>query len=65
MPPIRIDIIHTVAAVGFDEVVAAGDAFVLDGRPIAVIGRDALIKNERAAGRPQDLADVVALSHVE
>jgi hypothetical protein len=26
-----------------------------------VIGRSALIKNKRAAGRPQDIADVKAL----
>lgn len=59
--PIRIDIIHRVAGVSFDEVIAADDAFVLEGRRIRVIGREALIKNKRAVGRPQDLADVAAL----
>jgi len=60
--PVRIDIINRIAAVDFDEVVGAGDAFTLDGRRIAVIGREALLKNKRAAGRPQDIADVDVLS---
>lgn len=60
--PIRIDILHRIAGVSFDEAVAAGDAFELEGRRIPVIGRQSLIDNKRAAGRPQDIADVDALS---
>jgi hypothetical protein len=30
-------------------------------KPLFVIGRDALIKNKRAAARPKDLSDVAAL----
>lgn len=41
----------------FDEAVADGASFDLDGRRIPVIGLEALLKNKRA----QDLADVVAL----
>lgn len=59
--PVRIDIINRIASVSFDEALAAGDAFALDGRRIAVIGRAALIKNKSSVGRPQDLADVAAL----
>jgi hypothetical protein len=33
----------------------------MDGVAVAVIGREHLIANKRAAGRPQDLADVAAL----
>jgi hypothetical protein len=62
VPPVRIDIINRIAGVSFDEAVAAGDAFDLDGRRIAVIGREPLIKNKRAVGRPQDVADVAALT---
>jgi hypothetical protein len=36
-------------------------SFTLEGRKIAVIGRAALIKNKRAAGRAQDLADIEAI----
>jgi hypothetical protein len=45
----------------FDEAVAEGAHFELEGRRIRIIGRSALLKNKRAAGRPQDLADVSAL----
>jgi hypothetical protein len=60
--PIRIDILNRIAAVSFDDAIAAGDAFELDDRRIPVIGKDALVRNKCAAGRPQDLADVAALS---
>ena len=43
------------------EAIADGESFDLDGRAIPVIGRGALIKNKRAAARPQDIADVKAL----
>jgi hypothetical protein len=33
----------------------------VEGRMIPVIGRDALVRAKRAAGRPQDIADVAAL----
>jgi len=59
--PVRIDILNRVQGVTFDEVLADGASFELDGERIPVIGRDALIKNKRAVGRPQDLADVATL----
>ena len=62
VPPIRIDIINRIAGVSFDEAVASGDAIEVDGRRIPVIGLKALIANKVAAGRPQDVADVDALS---
>ena len=34
---------------------------MLDGREIPYIGRLALLRNKRAAGRPKDLADVAWL----
>lgn len=62
--PIRIDIINGIAGVSFDEAVASGDAIELEGRRIPVIGLKALIANKLAAGRPQDVADVDALSNL-
>ena len=62
VPPLRIDILNRVDGVTFDEAVAEGLAFVLEGRRIPVIGRAALIKNKKVVGRPQDLADVAALA---
>lgn len=62
LPPRRIDILNRADGVTFDEAVAEGSAFTLDGRRIPVIGRAALLKNKRAAGRAQDAADVEALA---
>lgn len=64
LPPRRIDILNRVGGITFAEAEAAGNVFDLDGRAIPVIGLDALLKNKRAAGRPQDLADVKALESI-
>ena len=61
LPPRRIDIISRADGVTFDEAVAEGTGFTLEGRKVPVIGRAALLKNKRAAGRAQDTADVEAL----
>jgi hypothetical protein len=61
VPPRRIDIINRADGITFAEAIADGESFKLEGCEIPVIGRGALIKNKRAAGRPQDVADVKAL----
>lgn len=61
LPPRRIDILNRADGITFDDAVASGDTFELEGRDIPVIGRDALLTNKRATGRAQDLADVQAL----
>jgi len=61
VPPRRIDIINRANGITFAEAIADGESFTLEGCEIPVIGRSALIKNKRAAGRPQDIADVKAL----
>jgi len=63
VPPRRIDIINRADGITFAEAIAAGESFNIEGCNIPVIGRDALIKNKRAAGRPQDVADVKALDN--
>ena len=65
VPPFRVDILNRADGITFDEAARDGDAFELDGRTIPVIGRAALIKNKRAAGRAQDVADAEALSSLE
>jgi predicted nucleotidyltransferase len=62
--PRRIDVVNRIAGVSFDEVVREGSAIELGGRTVRVIGLSALIVNKRAAGRPQDLADVAALERI-
>jgi predicted nucleotidyltransferase len=65
VPPVRIDILNRADGITFDEAVADGARFELDGRTIPVIGRSALLKNKRAAGREQDLADIKALERLK
>jgi hypothetical protein len=62
LPPRRVDILNRADGVSFDEAIAEGSSFMLEGRRIPVIGRAALLKNKRAAARAQDTADVEALS---
>ena len=61
LPPRRIDILNKADGITFADAVAERQTFELEGRTIPVIGLQALLKNKRAAGRPQDLADVAAL----
>jgi hypothetical protein len=44
-----------------DEAFDAKVSAIIDGIPVFVLGRDALIRNKRAVGGPQDLADLAAL----
>lgn len=61
LPPLRIDILNRVDGVSFDEAADGAPSFELEGRRIPVIGRAALLKNKRATGRAQDIADLEAL----
>jgi hypothetical protein len=55
--PRRVDILTTIDAVGFDEAWATRVAVEIEGLRINVIGRNHLLLNMRASGRPKDLAD--------
>jgi hypothetical protein len=59
--PNRIGIITSIEGVSFDEAWASRIAGSIDGLPVAFIGRDELIRNKESAGRPQDIADAIAL----
>ena len=65
VPPLRIDILNRADGITFDDAVADGQSFELEGRRIPVIGKTALLRNKRAAGREQDLADVKALERIK
>ena len=62
VPPGRIDIITSVEAVEFPEAWAERLTVPMDGVTAYVIGREHLLRNKRAVGRPQDLADAERLS---
>ncbi len=59
--PRRIDILTSISGVEFDEAWPHRMPVELEGRTYYVIGRDDLIRNKRAAGRPKDLADIAWL----
>jgi len=59
--PNRIDLITSIAAVPFEEAWASRIAGSIEGRSVFFIGRDALLRNKLATGRPQDLRDADAL----
>jgi hypothetical protein len=61
LPPRRIDILTQISGVTFDEAWASRVSGEVEGRTIGFIGRDALLKNKEATGRPKDLADAARL----
>ncbi len=56
--PLRIDILTGIDAVGFDEAWASRFPARFAGEPASVLSVQHLIRNKRAVGRSQDLADV-------
>ena len=60
-PPNRIDLLTSIAGVTSDEALTTKVQAELDGIPVFVLSKDALIRNKRAVGRPQDLADLKLL----
>jgi hypothetical protein len=61
VPPNRVDLLTAIDGVTFDEAWAGRAAGHLGPQPVSYIGRADLIRNKRASGRLQDLADVEAL----
>ena len=59
--PIRIDILTAIDGVEFEEAWAARYATQFADQPVNVLSRELLLRNKRAAGRRQDLADVEKL----
>ena len=61
-PPYRIDIITASSGVTFDNAWANRLVVDVDGLQVPFIGRDDLLTNKRATGRPKDLLDVERLT---
>jgi hypothetical protein len=61
VPPRRIDILTSLTAVTFDEAWRGRVEASYGGLRFPLLGRDALIKNKRAVGRPKDLLDLELL----
>jgi hypothetical protein len=64
-PPSRIDVLTQIEGVRFEDAWPRRVETSFGDLKCAVIGRADLLANKRAAGRPQDLADVAALERLE
>lgn len=62
--PRRIDVITEISGVSFEEAFASKLVRDVDGRKVAFIGRESLIRNKRASARAKDLIDADVLSGV-
>jgi len=57
VPPVRIDLVTSIDGVTFSEAWPARVKTAFADQPVAVLSREHLIRNKRASGRTQDLAD--------
>jgi hypothetical protein len=62
--PVRIDVLTAIDGVDFAEAWPARMLTRFADQPVGVLSKDHLIKNKRAAGRTQDLADVERLEGI-
>lgn len=56
-PPVRVDILQTVAGVEYRAAYQRRSEVEWHGVPVSIIGRADLIASKKAAGRPQDMLD--------
>jgi hypothetical protein len=63
--PRRIDVLTTIDGVEFTEAWAEKRVIDLEGLQISVLSRAHLIRNKKATGRPQDIADAARLESSE
>lgn len=63
--PFRIDILTDIPGVTFDEAWSSRIHVTLDEVEVPIIGKAQLIKNKRAVGRLQDLADAEELEKLD
>ncbi len=63
--PFRIDILTDIPGVTFETAWSERTSVTLDGETVPLISKSDLIKNKKAVGRLQDLADVEALEAVD
>lgn len=61
VPPLKVEVLSQISGVTFEEASKESQFFEVAGHRIPFIGKRALIKNKRAAGRHKDLADAEAL----
>jgi len=57
LPPCRVDLMTSISGVSFDEASSSRMTIEIEGLKLAVLGRQALLKNKRATGRAKDKVD--------
>ena len=62
--PHRIDILTSIEAVEFEDAWPERLQVTMDGIEMNVVGRNHLLRNKRAVGRPQDIADAERLTRL-
>jgi len=65
VPPHRIDVRTRITGVGFAEAWPNRVEVSVEGILVPVIGRDALVANKRATGRPKDLVDLDVIERLQ
>jgi hypothetical protein len=63
--PRRIDVLSSIDGVEFDEAWAARHTVHIEGVEVPVLSREHLIRNKKATGRPQDIADAARLEALD
>lgn len=61
LAPNRVDVLTSIDGVDFDEAWSSRWEAAVEGVKVPVIGRDHLLRNKRATGRPKDLIDAAWL----
>jgi hypothetical protein len=61
VPPVRIDIITSLSSVTWEEALSGCVKAVYGSVPVNILGRGEFIRNKKAVGRKQDLADLEAI----
>lgn len=59
--PVQIHVMTAISGISWDEAWESRVTTRVGAHDVAFLGREALLRNKRAAGRPKDLADIDAL----
>jgi len=65
LAPVQIHVMSEISGVTWDEVWASREIGPFGPRSVPFIGREAFLRNKRAAGRLKDLADIEALRETD
>lgn len=61
VPPVQVHVMSAISGVDWDEAWSGRVEGPLGRHRVPFLGREAFLRNKRAAGRPKDLADIDAL----